>query len=172
RGDAPRRRARRRRAEALRAGTRRDGALLAVGSRPRRGGTQPEPAPVTMGARVTTDWLAANLGRRDLRVVDGSWHLPELQRGALPGWRAEGRPVESGLPAPRFRRYTARLHPSRVRDLAQMRANLRHGREQVVDARSHGRFVGTEPEPRPGLRAGHIPGSLNLPYDRLYAKDG
>jgi len=209
-----------------------------------------------MGARVTTDWLATNLGRRDLRVVDGSWHLPELKRdafeefveahipgavffdidaiadtstllphmlpsarafaegvgalgcgnadrvvvydtrgvvsaarvwwtfrafghaqvavldGGLPRWRAEGRPVESGLPAPRFRRYTARLHPSRVRDLAQMRANLRHGREQVVDARSHGRFVGTEPEPRPGLRAGHIPGSLNLPYDRLYAKDG
>jgi len=211
---------------------------------------------VTMGARVTTDWLATNLGRRDLRVVDGSWHLPELKRdafeefveahipgavffdidaiadtstllphmlpsarafaegvgalgcgnadrvvvydtrgvvsaarvwwtfrafghaqvavldGGLPRWRAEGRPVESGLPAPRFRRYTARLHPSRVRDLAQMRANLRHGREQVVDARSHGRFVGTEPEPRPGLRAGHIPGSLNLPYDRLYATDG
>ena len=42
----------------------------------------------------------------------------------------------------------------------------------MVDARSHGRFVGTEPEPRPGLRAGHIPGSLNLPYDRLYATDG
>src|SRR5205823_2811495 len=50
--------------------------------------------------------------------------------------------------------------------------NLTHRREQVLDARSHGRFVGTEPEPRPGLRPGHIPGSLNLPYELLHAKDG
>jgi thiosulfate/3-mercaptopyruvate sulfurtransferase len=80
--------------------------------------------------------------------------------------------VESGLPAPRPRRYTARLHRRLVRDFEQVRANLTHRREQVVDARSPGRFVGTEPEPRPGLRGGHIPGSLNLPYERLYALDG
>src|SRR3989454_10552406 len=86
--------------------------------------------------------------------------------------RAEGRPVESGLPAFRRRRYTARLRRSLVRDLEQMRANLARRREQVLDARSHGRFVGTEPEPRPGLRAGHIPDILNLPYERLYARDG
>jgi thiosulfate/3-mercaptopyruvate sulfurtransferase len=59
-----------------------------------------------------------------------------------------------------------------VRDLAQMRANLRSRREQVLDARSAGRFAGTEPEPRAGLRGGHIPGSLNLPYERLHRSDG
>jgi thiosulfate/3-mercaptopyruvate sulfurtransferase len=53
-----------------------------------------------------------------------------------------------------------------------MRANLKSRREQVLDARSPGRFTGTEPEPRAGLRAGHIPGSTNLPYERLYRPDG
>jgi thiosulfate/3-mercaptopyruvate sulfurtransferase len=54
-----------------------------------------------------------------------------------------------------------------------MRSNVESRREQVVDARSPGRFLGTEPEPRPGLRGGHIPGSRNLPYDRLFrAEDG
>src|SRR5262249_39600790 len=50
--------------------------------------------------------------------------------------------------------------------------NLKTHKAQVLDARSRGRFVGTEPEPRAGLRGGHIPGSLNLPYDALYQKDG
>jgi thiosulfate/3-mercaptopyruvate sulfurtransferase len=49
-----------------------------------------------------------------------------------------------------------------------MHANLASHREQVLDARSRGRFTGTEPEPRAGLRSGHIPGSLNLPYETLY----
>jgi thiosulfate/3-mercaptopyruvate sulfurtransferase len=59
-----------------------------------------------------------------------------------------------------------------VRDLDAMRGNIESRREQVVDARSPGRFVGTEPEPRPGLRAGHIPGSRNLPYEQLFGPDG
>ncbi|MEK7700624.1 MAG: rhodanese-like domain-containing protein, partial [candidate division NC10 bacterium] len=66
----------------------------------------------------------------------------------------------------------ARFVTDAAGDFAQMRANLKHRREQVLDARSRGRFVGTEPEPRAGLRGGHIPGSLNLPYDQLYRKDG
>ena len=53
-----------------------------------------------------------------------------------------------------------------------MRSNIKTRREQVLDARSLGRFTGTEPEPRAGLRAGHIPGSLNLPYEQLYQADG
>jgi thiosulfate/3-mercaptopyruvate sulfurtransferase len=53
-----------------------------------------------------------------------------------------------------------------------MRQNLTTRRAQVLDGRSRGRFAGTEPEPRAGLRSGHIPGSLNLPYDELYQKDG
>ena len=59
-----------------------------------------------------------------------------------------------------------------MRDLKGMRANLKSRREQVLDARSPGRFDGSEPEPRAGLRGGHIPGSANLPYERLYRRDG
>ena len=53
-----------------------------------------------------------------------------------------------------------------------MRANVTSHAAQVLDARSRGRFAGTEPEPRAGLRSGHIPGSLNLPYETLYRPDG
>ncbi len=207
-------------------------------------------------ALVTTEWLAAHLGRRNVRVVDGSWHMPQLGRNArgefaeshIPGavffdidavadtrtalphmlpsaaafarhmsglgigdrdrvivydsrgvvsaarvwwtfrafghdavavldggfarWRAEGCPTEAGTPAPKARHFKASLRRSLVRDLASMRRNVKGRKEQVLDARSAGRFAGTEPEPRGGLRAGHIPGSLNLPYDRLYDKDG
>jgi thiosulfate/3-mercaptopyruvate sulfurtransferase len=59
-----------------------------------------------------------------------------------------------------------------VRDVAQVKANLDTRREQILDARSRGRFAGIEPEPRAGLRGGHMPGSLNLPYDDLHAPDG
>jgi thiosulfate/3-mercaptopyruvate sulfurtransferase len=99
--------------------------------------------------------------------------------GGLPKWRAEGRPLEAGETVPTPRRFTARFRPELVRDLAQVRDNLarqRGGRaeqmpEQLVDARSRGRFAGTEAEPRAGLRPGHIPGSRNLPYAELFAKD-
>src|SRR5439155_96594 len=143
RPDAARRRARRRGAQALRARTRRDGALPQLGSGARRRGTQPEPAPVKLPALVTTEWLAANVGRRGLRVLDGSWHMPELKREAFEEF------VEAHVPGAAF-----------------------FDIDQIANARSHGRFVGTEPEPRPGLRPGHIPGSLNLPYELLHAKDG
>jgi thiosulfate/3-mercaptopyruvate sulfurtransferase len=59
-----------------------------------------------------------------------------------------------------------------VRDLAAIRANLSTRAEQIVDARSRGRFTGAEPEPRAGLRRGHIPDSLNVPYETLYRPDG
>jgi thiosulfate/3-mercaptopyruvate sulfurtransferase len=211
---------------------------------------------MTLPALAGTDWLAAHLGAPDLRVVDGSWHMPQTGRdaraefaeahvpgavffdidaiadratalphmlppaaefsraagalgigdgdrvivydtrgvasacrvwwtfrvfghdavavldGGLPKWRNEGRPVEQGVGRPMPRTFTAKLRPELVRDLAAMRANLERRREQVVDARPHGRFVGTEPEPRPGLRGGHIPGSLSLPYETLYRPDG
>jgi len=203
-------------------------------------------------ALVSTDWLAAHLRAPDLRVVDGSWHMPQLKRdaaaefrdchipgavyfdiddiaesdstlphmlpdaakfsakvrklglgdgnrivvydatgvgsaarvwwmmrvfghndvavldGGLPKWLAEGQPTEDGAAKPLPRHFTARLDSTLVRDLAQMRANLDSRREQILDARSHGRFTGSEPEPRPNLRGGHIPGALNLPYLELY----
>jgi thiosulfate/3-mercaptopyruvate sulfurtransferase len=91
--------------------------------------------------------------------------------GGFPKWKAEGRPVESGAVTSPRRRFTARLRPELVRDLGRMRANVDTRREQVVDARSHGRFVGTEPEPRAGVRSGHIPGSVCLPYDHLFRRE-
>ena len=209
-----------------------------------------------MQGLVTTEWLAAHLDDPDLRVIDGSWHMPQAKRnpaaefaeahipgaaffdidaiadttsglphmlpspetfaravgalgigdgdrvvvydsrgvvsatrvwwtfrvfghdtvavldGGLPKWRAEGRPVAGGSAAPAARRFTARFRPALVRDMAQVKTNVGTGGEQVVDARSRGRFVGTEPEPRAGLRGGHVPGSRNLPYDELHAADG
>jgi thiosulfate/3-mercaptopyruvate sulfurtransferase len=92
--------------------------------------------------------------------------------GGLGRWRAEGRPVERGMVRLQPGRFTARLDHGMVRNLADIRANLEHGREQVVDARPPGRFAGMDPEPRAGLRGGHIPGSLSLPYPDLVTADG
>ena len=92
--------------------------------------------------------------------------------GGMVEWRSEGRRLEAGTPTPSPGRFTARLDRGAVRDLAAVRANLETRSEQVVDVRSAGRFAGTEPEPRPGLRGGHVPGSLNLPFDQLVGADG
>jgi thiosulfate/3-mercaptopyruvate sulfurtransferase len=90
-----------------------------------------------------------------------------LLNGGLPKWLAEGRPVTALVPKPRAANFTAKLDPALVRDRTQILANLTQKREQVIDARAAPRFAGSAPEPRPGLRAGHIPGSINLPYDKL-----
>lgn len=206
---------------------------------------------------VSTDWLAARLGRPGLAVVDGSWYLPasgrdpaaEYRAGHIPGavffdldgvsdhrsplphmlpppdefaarvaalglsdeddlvvydgsganlsaprvwwmfrvmgheraavldgglgkWRREGRPLEQGTVRRPAGRFTARLRPEGVRDAAVVRAAATGGLAQVVDMRSAARFAGTEPEPRPGLRGGHVPGSRSLPYQTLVADDG
>jgi thiosulfate/3-mercaptopyruvate sulfurtransferase len=108
-------------------------------------------------------WMFRVFGHERVAVLDGG----------LPKWRAEGRPLERGavsLPAARF---TARAVPNEaVRDLAAVRRLLEVDREQIVDMRSAARFAGNEPEPRPGLRGGHIPGSRNLPYNELVGPDG
>jgi len=92
--------------------------------------------------------------------------------GGLAKWRAEGRPLATGIGPATQRPLTLRTARSGVRDLAAVRAGLASGGEQLVDARSAPRFTGTEPDPRPGVAAGHIPGSVNLPYPRLFAPDG
>jgi thiosulfate/3-mercaptopyruvate sulfurtransferase len=107
-------------------------------------------------------WTFRVLGHERVSVLDGG----------LAKWRAEGRPLESGAAARAPARYTARLNPRAVRSLADMLANLESRREQVVDTRPAGRFDGSEPEFREGVRSGHMPGSVNLPFDHLVAPDG
>jgi len=107
-------------------------------------------------------WTFRVMGHERVAVMDGG----------LGRWRQEGRPLESGpveLPEGNF---TATLDQARVRSAEQVAASLAARNEQVVDARSRGRFEGTAPEPRPGLRGGHIPGSRNLPFQELVREDG
>jgi thiosulfate/3-mercaptopyruvate sulfurtransferase len=107
-------------------------------------------------------WMLRLFGHPDVAVLDGG----------LMKWRAESRPVTDEPVTPKEAHFTPRQNNLLVRDLEQMRANVLSRREQVVDARSRGRFAGTEPEPRPGLRGGHIPGSVCLPHLELIAPDG
>jgi thiosulfate/3-mercaptopyruvate sulfurtransferase len=207
-------------------------------------------------ALVSTAWLAEHLGDPDLRVVDGTYYLPNVPRdadaefrarhipgavrfdidaikdeknplphmlpgaeefaakvgalgigdgtrvvaynadgasaaarvwwmfrvfghdraavldGGLPKWLAEGRPVETGPAKPRPAVFTPRFHRELVRALAEVRAELASGRATIADARSSGRFTGAEPEIRPGLKSGHMPGAKNLPYADILAADG
>ena len=102
-------------------------------------------------------WMFRVFGHDDVAILDGG----------LPKWRAEGRATESTLPILKERHFTAKRNAAMVRDLKQMGANLDSGREQVLDARSVARFRAEAPEPRQGLRGGHIPGSLCLPHAAL-----
>jgi thiosulfate/3-mercaptopyruvate sulfurtransferase len=100
-------------------------------------------------------WMLRMFGHPNVALLDGG----------LPKWHAEGRPLDTAVPTPPQRRFTARFDPSLVRDKQGLIGNLATRREQVVDARAAGRFDGTAPEPRPGMRSGHIPGSRNVPYE-------
>ncbi len=205
---------------------------------------------------VTTEWLAAELGANDLRIVDATIFLPESERtaraefetGHIPGavfmdldelvdtgnpvpnmlpspekfasrmqalglgdgsrivvydnspfhssarawwmlnlfgahevaildggfakWQTEGRATESGKPVVRHRHFTVWGDTKGVRTMQAMIDNLRTKAEQVVDARPAGRFAGTDPEPREGMRSGHMPGARNLPSSNLFNADG
>lgn len=92
--------------------------------------------------------------------------------GGLDKWRAEGRPLESGETASGSGEVTPAAGPGKVRSKAEMLANLGSGAEQVLDARGPGRFTGAEPEIRPGMPSGHIPGSRNLPFGQVLNPDG
>jgi len=87
--------------------------------------------------------------------------------GGLPRWKAERRRLESGVVRREPRTFVARLDSDAVASLATVARALETGSAQVVDARSAARFSGEAPEPRPGLPSGHMPGSLNLHYERL-----
>jgi thiosulfate/3-mercaptopyruvate sulfurtransferase len=83
--------------------------------------------------------------------------------GGLPKWKAEGRPLEGGAAKRAPRTFKARKNADLVASLATVRAALASSSAQVVDARPAERFLGRAPEPRPGLRSGHMPGALNVP---------
>lgn len=87
--------------------------------------------------------------------------------GGFPKWQAEGRPVEAGSVSRQPRHFTARIDHGAVASLDDVRNALQSGVAQVVDARSPGRFRGEAAEPRPGLRSGRMPGSLNVPWEAL-----
>lgn len=109
-------------------------------------------------------WTFRAMGHREVAVLNGG----------LKKWKAEGRPLTGEPTAPRSpRHFTPRFNAALVRDLADMKALVGAGHaSQIVDARSAGRFAGRDPEPRPGLRAGHMPGAHNLPFIQLLRADG
>lgn len=205
---------------------------------------------------VSTEWLAAHLKDPDLRVLDGSWYLPQEERdakaeydaghipnarffdiddisdhrselphmvppvekfmsrlrsmgvgdghqvvvydgaglksaarvwwvfrlmgqsniavldGGLPKWLAEGRETEDLPPVIRDRHMTVRVQNHLVRDVTQVSSAAKLGDHEIIDARAATRFRGEVPEPREGLRSGHIPGSKNTPYTDLLQADG
>ena len=118
----------------------------------------------TVGIRSSARawWMLRAMGARDVRVLDGG----------LPKWRAEGRSVQSDPVTPiTASAFMPSARPELVADIDIVRAALQAG-EQVLDARAADRFEGRAPEPRVGLRSGHMPGALNLPFGDILNPDG
>lgn len=103
-------------------------------------------------------WTFQVFGVRNVSILEGGF----------PAWKAEGRPIETG---PERKRASKTFKPSfnaaAVADASSVQESLRTHAAQIVDARPGDRFRGEAPEPRPGLRSGHIPGSLNLPFGEI-----
>jgi len=106
-------------------------------------------------------WTFRIMGAPDVKILEGG----------APKWRAERRPLESGDAIVNPTEFAVHFHSESVQTLGQMMANLASKARRVLDARPAGRFDGTEPEPRAGLKSGHIPGSINVPVG-LIASDG
>jgi thiosulfate/3-mercaptopyruvate sulfurtransferase len=107
-------------------------------------------------------WMLRVMGHQDVVVLDGG----------LPKWIAERRPIEDLPPPPRERHFTVRFDSALIRSLEDVQRDVETGKEQIVDARPAARFEGRSPEPRPGVRSGHIPGARNLPWETLLGPDG
>lgn len=103
-------------------------------------------------------WMFLSYGHDKVRVLDGG----------LKKWLADDHPVQGGNKMIKPATFKAKFDARRVRSMEQLKANLTSGAEQVIDARARERFEGSVPEPRPGLRVGHIPGSRNVPYNLLF----
>lgn len=108
-------------------------------------------------------WMLRMFGHARVSILDGG----------LPKWRREGRPLATAVPASARRHFTARPPVADVRSRSDVEAATRSSGQNIIDARPAGRFAGSDPEPRPGLRGGHIPSSVNLPYSKLVdSKEG
>jgi thiosulfate/3-mercaptopyruvate sulfurtransferase len=102
-------------------------------------------------------WTFRLFGAKSVYILDGG----------LPKWKAEGRPMESGETKRAAKKFTAEMNVGAVATLDDVRMALTDSSAQIVDARSAERFAGKAPEPRPGLRSGHMPRAFNVPYDKL-----
>jgi thiosulfate/3-mercaptopyruvate sulfurtransferase len=108
-------------------------------------------------------WLMGLFGHDAAAVLDGG----------LPKWQREGRSTETGMPpAPTPTAFRPDYRPMRLRGVGDLLGNVASEAELVLDARAAGRFTGATPEPRAGMRSGHIPGSVSLPYTDLLHADG
>ncbi|MEL7176879.1 MAG: sulfurtransferase, partial [Pseudomonadota bacterium] len=107
-------------------------------------------------------WLFKLMGKNDVAVLDGG----------LPKWQAEGREVEDLPPLVRDRHMTVSRQNHLVKDVTQVASASKLGDYSIIDARAADRFRGDAPEPREGLRAGHIPNSRNVPFKTLLNADG
>ena len=107
-------------------------------------------------------WLFRLMGQDNIAVLDGG----------LPKWQSEGHPTEDMPPIVRDRHMTVRRQNQMVKDVTQVSSASKLGDYEILDARSPGRFRGDEPEPREGLRSGHIPGAKNVFYRDLLNADG
>ena len=106
-------------------------------------------------------WLFRLMGKTDVAVLDGG----------LPKWTREGRPTEDMPPVMRDRHFTAHRVAGLVKDVTQVAATTKLRDAEILDARSPGRFSGQDPEVRPGLRSGHMPGAKNIPFNTLLNSD-
>ncbi|MCB2077595.1 MAG: 3-mercaptopyruvate sulfurtransferase [Novosphingobium sp.] len=107
-------------------------------------------------------WMFHAMGHEDVCVLDGG----------LPKWVAEERPVTQEIPRARDRHFTARRNAAMVADADDVATHLNNGTAQLVDARPADRFAGKAPEPRSGVRSGHVEGACNLPFPTLLNGDG
>jgi len=107
-------------------------------------------------------WTFRLMGKTDVAVLDGG----------LPKWRAEGREIEDMPPVLRDRHITVQRQAHLVKDVTQVAHASKLAEAEILDARSAARFRGEAPEPRPGLRSGHIPGSRNVPWTEVVTPEG
>ncbi|WP_117193785.1 3-mercaptopyruvate sulfurtransferase [Rhizobium terrae] len=105
-------------------------------------------------------WLFRIMGARNVFVLDGG----------IDGWKAEGRPLETVVPSPEPATFTPDFRLDKVIDFQTMLSIVSEGTRQIADARPAGRFAGTEPEPRAGMRSGHMPGAVSLPSGTFSVK--